>query len=169
MTAPRFSLKWLLAMVAMVAVTAAALASASPAWVTAVFTALAALLLVALLVAVFGAGRNRSLAGGFVVGALFYLVLWHAVMSPNWLQLGESDLLTWPMVARLHELVARQEPPTMPTGTLPDGTVINFPVAVDYVPNPVRFRKVAHCLIACYVGIGSGLLARRLRANAATT
>lgn len=169
MAPPRFSLKWLLALVAMVAVTAAALASSSHAWFAAVCTGLSALLLVALLVAVFGAGRKRFFAGGFFVGALFYLLLWNTATSTHWLEVQQFDLLTVRLVDRLYKLVVRQVPRTTPTGTLPDGRIINFPVAITDVPDFGRFRKIAHWLIAWYVGIGSGLLALRLRPNAAAS
>ena len=115
-----FSLKWLMIAVTIVAISFAALVNASGAWTMAVITAISAFLLAAALVAAAGAGRSQAFAKGFLVGTLFYLVLWIAAVN-NWFGvpitdlLSEQDLVTERIVNRLYDLVKRETPPAPPS------------------------------------------------------
>jgi hypothetical protein len=144
-------------------------------------------------VAAAGAGRGRAFATGFVIGTLFYLLLWQ-VEASQWFSLQEGDLLTDRLVDRFYDLVKRQEPATPttpyagmapaagmpggaaapsgmdamgPAGAMGGGMMMGgggaFGIGPSYAPSLYNFRKIAHWLIAFYIGLGCGLVARTLR------
>lgn len=195
-TPMHFSLKWLMIAVAIAAISFAALVNASGAWAMAVITAIAALLLAAALVVAARAGRTQAFAKGFLVGTLFYCLLWIAAMH-NWFvgpygyYLTPRDLLTERIVGWLYDRVKRETPPAPPTPTMaPGGSMggagmmsgmpggapaggMGMGMAMSggmmglagptFTPDSYHFHKIAHWLIAFYIGLASGLFAVRLR------
>ena len=163
MPALRFSLKWLMASVALAAFSVGALVNASATWATIALTAINVSLLMAVLIAVFGAVDSRPFALGYLVGVFFYLLLWQADKH-GWFELSSSDLLTNHIVDRLYQLIAGELPQA---NTSPGGisfwTGKTLTTAPASAPEYLSFRKIAHWLFACYVGLASGLIARRLR------
>lgn len=168
----RFSLKWLMASVAIAALSAAALANASEAWATAVISAIGLGLLAAALIAAVGAGSSRAFAVGFLLGACSYLLLWQATMN-GWFMLSHTDLVTNRVVDRIYFLIRKESPPANPGfggvtgGVMMPGAVGFFsgkPLGPAFVPDAIEFRKIAHWLIACCLGAASGRIARRLQA-----
>ena len=173
------------------AASAAALASASNTWMAAIFSMACICWLLAALIAAAGAGRNRAFAAGFLIGSAFYLLAWQAASS-NWLDLNEDDLLTVRVVDRFYDLVKRpiSTPVTSTGGVSPatpagnvggmrpaeDGAVtLNFKTDASggfyyysgfprptFVPDFATFRKIAHWLVAFYIGLAGGLFARWL-------
>lgn len=185
MTAIRFSLKWLMGGVALAAISAAALASASPAWATAIITAVGISLLAAALVAAAGAAGRRAFAVGFLIGALGYLLLWQASLH-HWLLLDESDLLTQRIVEKFYELIKHEAPAARATGSSAQSAMsggmmgpmgmggmagmgggISFTVGPTFLPDQNQFQKIAHWLFAVFIGLGCGSFARRQRPGAA--
>jgi hypothetical protein len=193
-----FSLKWLMIAVAVAAISFAALVNASEAWAVAVITTISALLLAAALVAAVGTGRSQALAKGFLVGTLFYFVLWIAAIN-NWFGMGNAyylttrDLLTERIVNRLYDLVKRETPSAPPTPSMaPSGPMGGAgmtsgmpggasaggmgmgmmmgggfgPAGPTFTPDSYHFHKIAHWLIAFYLGLASGLFATRLQSSA---
>jgi hypothetical protein len=189
-----FSLKWLMIAVAMAAVSFAALVNASGAWAMAVITAIAALLLAAALVVAAGSGRSQAFAKGFLIGALFYIMLRMAAVN-DWFGPGNadylttSDIVTERVVDQVYDLVKRETPPALPTPTMapggpmggagmtsgmPGGTPAGgMGMAMSggmmglagptFTPDSYHFHKIAHWLIAFYIGLASGLFTTRLR------
>lgn len=188
----RLSLRWLMVGVAVAAASVAALARASNGPATAVITVISTCLLAAAVIAAAGAGRGQAFAIGFVIGALFYLLLWH-VEASHWLSLQEGDLLTDRLVDRFYDLIKRQEPTApmtpiagmAPAAGMPGGATASSGMGAmgpagglggmmmsaggasgawpSYTPSLYHFRKIAHWLIAFYVGVASGVVARALR------
>jgi low affinity Fe/Cu permease len=163
----RFSLKWLMASVAMAAISIAALVNASDAWATAIITAISVCLLAAAVIAAVGAGRSQAFAVGFVIGTLFYLLSWQAQRN-QWLMLDHTDLATNRILDRFYNLVRRGAPAPTPamsgdTITYGVGFFSGKPLGPAFIPDLDQFRKIAHWLIACHIGLASGLFARGLR------
>jgi hypothetical protein len=169
-----FSLKWLMASVAMAAISVAALANASAAWATAIVTAVSVCLLAAAVISAVGAGRSRAFAVGFLIGTLFYLLLWEAERN-QWLMLDHTDVVTNRLLDRFYNLIRRGAPLPAPSG-MSDETVtfgVGFfsgkPLGPTLIPDLDQFQKIAHWLIAGYLGLASGLFARRLRSARSNT
>jgi hypothetical protein len=163
MPALRFSLKWLMASVALAAFSIGALVNASAAWATIALTAVNVSLLMAVLIAFFGAVGGRPFAMGYLVGVFFYLLLWQAGKD-GWFELSTPDLLTNHLVDRLYQLIAGELPQAnASSGGISFWTGKTLTTAPASAPEYLSFRKIAHWLFACYVGLASGLIARRLR------
>ncbi|HEX5443394.1 MAG TPA: hypothetical protein VFW87_06185 [Pirellulales bacterium] len=159
MTAPRFSLKWLLAVVAMLAFSIAALVSASYPWLVAAFALLSGSLLLAILTAACGIGDRRGFAIGFAVGTLFYLSVWHASRH-HWLGLHDPQSLATDLaVDESFRLIAKQAPPSEgnPAGV---GGVVFGTGLPTFTPDYISYYSIAHWLIAWYAGLASGSFAR---------
>lgn len=193
MASPRFSLKWLMVSVAVAAASVAALARASNGPATAVITAISTCLLAAAVIAAAGAGRDQAFATGFIIGTLFYLLSWQVEASHLFsLQEGDllTDRLVdrFYNVVKRQEPAAPMTPSAgmVPAGGMPGGTAAAsgmramgpaggmsggmmmssggaFGVGPSYTPSLYHFRKIAHWLIAFYVGAASGVVARALR------
>ena len=163
MPALRFSLKWLMASVALAAFSIGALVNASAAWATIALTVISVSLLTAFLIAVFGALEIWPFALGYLVGVFFYLLLWQADKN-GWFELSSPDLLTNHLVDRLYQLIAGELPQAnASSGGISFWTGKTLTMAPASAPEYFSFRKIAHWLFACYVGLASGLIARRLR------
>ncbi len=163
MPALRFSLKCLMASVALAAFSVGALVNASATWATIALTAINVSLLAAILIAVFGAAGSRPFALGYLIGVSFYLLLWQTGKD-GWFELSSPDLLTNHVVDRLYQLIAGELPQAnASSGGISFWTGKTLAMGPASVPEYLSFRKIAHWLFACYVGLASGLIARRLR------
>ncbi len=150
----RFSLKWLMASVALAALSVAAAVNASGIWATVVITAILICLLVAALVAAVGTGPGRACAIAFVIATPFYLFWWQLSMYPGTI-LTPYDLVTDQIVGRLYDLIKRESP--VPA------EISGFFGVRTMTPNRNDFQRIVHWQIAFYIGLMSGLFAARWR------
>jgi hypothetical protein len=165
----RFSLKWLMASVALAALSVAAAVNASGIWATAIITVILICLLVAALVAAVGTGPGRACAIAFMIATPFYLFWWQLSMYPGTI-LTPYDLVTDRIVDRLYDLIKRESlMPAQNSGFMfgvgggNKGGGAGFGMVRMMTPDRNEFQRIVHWQIAFYIGLMSGLFAARLR------
>lgn len=178
MGAPKFSLRALLVLVAVVAIGCFALITANELWLTLVFSLVVGLLLFALVAAVAFDGNNRAFWLSFaLVGWAFF---WIAEFSPH-----ASPLVTTKLTILLHDLVRSTEnaPAQEPTIAIAQpyatpvqpynppqiagqpGTLFVAPTPITVKPDFNKFLPIANCLWTVLLAFGGGLLGRYLYAR----
>jgi hypothetical protein len=124
----RFSIKYLLALVAVISGGCAALTSRTTVWAYIVCIVFGSLLVFAPVVAIYGRGRSRRFAGGFSVAAWLYLLLM------LWSVTGAVPALHSAITPILTHLWLSDDPlsPTSPySPSAPDLSTINVPLTTD--------------------------------------
>lgn len=180
----RFSLLWLLGVVALIAVACAALRSASEIWGSAAFTLTVGALFAALLGLIFRQRASRAFWGGFALLGWGYLLL---VFGPWFKDNVSHQLLTTKLLDYLHPKLQRSAnapvtysafTPTMTTvprtgwsqsgatwsantgAAVVGGNTTTFTVRAIATPVPQHFMQVGHSLWALLLASAGGLLAR---------
>lgn len=149
----RFSLKWLLAAIAFIALGCAALAHASPLWEMVVASLGWCLILTAVLAGIFRRGGSQAFAIGFVVALAGYLLLVARFEHRELGNYGSSRLATTAVLRHLHAAVSHRAPYS-------EAQPANMVIGPVMDPLFVCFRAIGQWLWSIVFGLLGGLLAR---------
>jgi hypothetical protein len=156
----KFSLKWLLAGVTIVAIGAAALVNATQAWSQVMFGVTLVLLLSSILAAMY---TGRGFYTGF---SLFASAYWLLVVPPAWGDHFAERVPTWPVSDYVYKLVSHERQPTQrelarefPFRTRNPGQSIT-------VTRPLRmyFDSIAQFCWVIFVGVLGGVIGVYIKA-----
>jgi lysylphosphatidylglycerol synthetase-like protein (DUF2156 family) len=149
----RFSLRWLLATVAFVAVSLVALLNATNEWRSAFENASLFALLVATAAAVYSAGERRAFCVGFVLFGLTYFV----ILAIGYFNNTRERLITTTGLRSVHKQIFPAKSDVVPFQEPFDGDVLGSATSLNDGTNNVRVM-IVRPKCTDFIGVGNAAL-----------